>query len=415
MKIIFLLAISIFGVLADEARNDLLKCIVRFGEEMETLPEIQDIAEKSFYNLVRLSLEMWFGFGTKMMPILQAGDRTQPDLDRIFDKIEKHLEYGQIADTLIAAHDDAFENVIKISSSEYNRIAAHAKTLSQHFKRIIALIEELIEDYRLETDESGERKSIRGIQNSTHYEDGLFKDCAREVDEFWYSIMNYLAMEEELSEIEGFDNSKIDLNTAENLLAQWTQREPAKASIAKLVVPLVEILQQVGHRIDALESVNFKSRRLDWIMNLLHLENSFRFQASACELIFIAKHLEDLDDTDIPHFDPAIFEEFTAKTSFISSNFQSLDNLLKDVVRRIVTDTISNTDIRLSWWDQFLKLFENGYAMNSMLAKVLEQLPAPLYGQSMDHYSAASLKFKSQLPEIVRRMSARIRIYPDDL
>lgn len=415
MKIIILLVICCFGVPADEVRNDILNSIIDFGEKMVSLPEITDITEKSFYNVVRMSMEMWLGFGAKMMPILQADERTKPNLDRILYKIEKHVEYGYVAATLLAAHNEVLDSVIRMTSNEYDRIAAHAKALSQHFKRVIALIEELIDDYRAETDESGKRKSMQSNKNSAQYEDELFKDIVRELDELWYSIINYLAMEDEMKEIEGLDNSKIDLDTAENLLTQWTDREPAKASIARLLMPQVRILQQVSHRIDALKSVDFKSRRLDWIMNLLYLENSYKYQAATCELIFIAKYLEDLDDADIPQFDPVIFEEFTAKSSFISSSFQSLDSLLKDVMMRLITDTINNSDIRIDWWDQFHKLFENGNAMQSMLGTVLEQLPAPLYGQSVDHYSAASSKFNSQLPIIVERMSSRSRVDPDDL
>lgn len=414
IKLIILLSIFCSSGIAYEVRTDLLRSIAEFSDIMATLPQPTDDGRKSFESVVRLSLEVWLEFGTNMSSILDADDSSQ--LESILDQIDQHVEFEHVSGTLLAAYDAASAGAFEMTASDYDRIAAHATALSAHFLKVIALMLETLTDNAQKQDESGKRTSMRPTakpKEPTQYEKGLFADIAKEIDELWYSIMNYLPMEEELSEIAGFANSKVDLATAMDSLTKWT--DSAKGSISKALVPLVEVLQQVGHRIDALGAINVQSRRLDWIMNMLYLENSFRFQASACELIFIAKHLEELNEAEIARLDPVVHEEFTLKMTFIQGNFTSLDALLKDIVTRLVKKEINGSSTRMEWWAQFRKLFDNGTAMRDMLEKILKHLPAPLPGRSVDHYSAASLQFKSRLPDIVSRLSTRGRIIPDDL
>lgn len=412
IKIIILLSIFCCSGIASKLRSDLLKSIVEFSDIMATLPKATGEGEKSFESVVRLSLEVWLEFGTVLSSILDAYDSSQPDLEWILGQIDQRVEFDNVAATLLAAYDAPSADASEMTASDYDRIAAHTTALSMHFLKVIELMLETLSNNGQKQDES-EMRATEKPTEATQYEEGLFADIAKEIDELWYSIMNYLPMEEELSEIDGFANSKADLATAMDSLAKWT--DSAKGSLSKALVPLVEVLQQVGHRIDALGTVNVQSRRLDWIMNMLYLENSFRFQASACELIFIARHLEELEEEEIAELDPAVHEEFSLKTTFINGNFTSLDALLKDIVTRLANEEINNSRTRMEWWEQFRKLFENGNAMKGMLEKILKHLPAPLPGRSVDHYSAASLKFKSQLPEMASRLSARGRIIPDDL
>lgn len=419
MKIIILLAICCIGALADDVRKDLLEHIEEFSEELEQLPEVEDFAEKSFINVVRLTMDVWLQFGANIKTILQADDSTQPDLNPILHKITKRIEYQHVGGTFMVAHEQASFDVIEILPYEYDQIAASAKTLSQHFDRLVVLIRGMIDDYRDEAAENGKRKSLRQnierANSATQNEDDLFQDIARELDGLWYSIMNHLELEEELREIEDLENSTNDLDEADDLLTEWTQREPAKALIARLLVPLVEILQQVGQRIDALKTVNVKLRQLDWIMCVLYLNNSYRFQTSASELLFIAKYLKDVDDAKISQLDPEDIQDFRAKESLISRNLEKLVSLSEEMVTRIESETSNNSDIRLDWWDRLHNLLENGEAIEIMLTKILKTLPAPVHGQSVNHYTAASSNFKSQLENILDRLGSGSRPFLDDL
>lgn len=329
--------------------------------------EASDGKEWSLSSAIRLVVNEWWQFGDNMRTVVMRDDGV-PELMAILLKIEMQVEYAQVSTFLMASHKRATLDELNVTSAEYHHIAGQVTTLSQHFDQLVSLTADVVDKHH------GKDHVIGGAKWTQRVDD-LFQDIVKDVDEVSYFIMDRLPMTQELQQIDDYASTHIDLDTSLASLAKWTPADPKKESIAALLVPLVEILRKVGHRIEALRSMKHKSRKVDWILSLLYTENAFRYQAGSCELLFVAQYLDEMSGEHMARLDAVDTDEFAKETAAIGRSFNDLDSLLEEIITRFEDRSENGVDVRMGWWDRFFKLNDNGRIMQHLFEQIIEALP----------------------------------------
>lgn len=401
---LLLLVIFCCRCMAVDFKTDFFAKVAALEDEMAIL-EFEFVAsdndEWSLSSAIRLVVNEWWQFGDNMRTVLMRDDGV-PELLAILLKIELQVEYTPVSTFLMASHKRANLDALNVTSTEYQQIAGHVTALSQHFDQLVSLTAAVVDKHH-------DKDHVIGGEKWTKRVDDLFQDIVKDVDEVSYFIMDRLPMTHELQQIDGYGNTKTDLDTSLASLTKWTSDDPEKERIAALLVPLVEILRKVGQRIEALRAMSDKSRKVDWILSLLYTENAFRYQAGSCEVLFIAQYLDEMSGEHMPGLDEIDGGEFAKETSAIGRSFNDLDSLLEEIITRFEDRAENGVDVRMAWWDRFFKLNGNGRIMQQLFEKIIKTLPPLRRAHYFEHYSAASVNFRPYLGDILNKLSFNYR------